>query len=171
MPTRAKIEAVQDLRRRLEGVNTVVLTDFRGLTVQELSELRRQLRAVAAQYKVVKNRLAKRALEATGLEPLRDHLRGPTGLVVSRNDPVAVARTLATFARAHQALQIKAGYVEGQVLEPNGVRALAELPTREGLRAQLVGAIQGPLAQLVGLLTAPHRDLIAALEQRGRGAE
>ncbi len=170
MPTREKVEAVTDLRSRLEGVNTVVLTEYRGLTVQQLSELRRQLRAVSAQYKVVKNRLARLAVTATPLEILSPHLTGPTGLVVSREDPVAVARALQTYARTNQALAIKVGYVDGQVLPADGFKTLAELPTREGLRAQIVGALQGPLSQLVGLLTAPHRELVYILEQRGRGA-
>ncbi len=170
MPTEAKVRAVEELRRRLEGARTVVLTEYRGLTVQQLSELRRQLRAVSAQYKVVKNRLARIAVGATELEALARHLTGPTGLVVSREDPVAVAKALNTFTRAHQALRVKAGVVEGQVLEADGLRALAELPSRDALRAQLAGALQGPLAQLVGLLTAPQRELVSVLEQRGRGA-
>ncbi len=170
MPTQAKVEAVEDLRHRLEGVRTVVLTEYRGLTVQQLSELRRQLRAVSAQYKVVKNRLAKRAIASTELEGLSRHLSGPTGLIVSREDPVAVAKALATFTRTNQALTIKAGIVEGQVLEAAGLKALAELPSREALRGQIVGLLQGPLVQLLGLLTAPQRELVYILEQRGRAA-
>lgn len=170
MPTEAKVEAVRDLKRRLDGVTTVVLTEYRGLTVHQLSELRRQLRAVSAQYKVVKNRLAKLAVKSTGFEALSPHLSGPTGLIVSKDDPVAVAKTLATFTKTNQALTIKAGYVDGQLLEAPGLRALADLPTKEGLRSQIVGAIQGPLSQLVGLLTAPHRELVYILEQRGKSA-
>lgn len=170
MPTQAKVEAVEDLRHRLEGVKTVVLTEYRGLTVQQLSELRRQLRTVSAQYKVVKNRLAKRAIASTGLEALSQHLSGPTGLIVSREDPVAVAKALATFTRTNQALTVKVGLVEGQLLEADGLKALADLPSREALRGQIVGALQGPLAQLVGLLTAPQRELVYILEQRGRAA-
>jgi large subunit ribosomal protein L10 len=170
VPTEAKVKAVEDLRRRLGGAKTVVLTEFRGLTVQQLSELRRQLRAVSAQYKVVKNRLARIAVSATELEALARHLTGPTGLVVSREDPVAVAKTLATFTRTHQALRVKAGVVDGQVLEADGLRALAELPSREALRAQLVGTLQGPLTRLVGLLTAAPRELVYILEQRGQAA-
>lgn len=172
MPTEAKIKAVEDLRRRLGGAKTVVLTEFRGLTVQQLSELRRQLRAVSAQYKVVKNRLARIAVSATELEGLarHRHLTGPTGLVVSREDPVAVAKALATFTRTHQALRVKAGVVDGQMLEADGLRALAELPSREALRAQLVVALQGPLTQLVGLLTAAPRELVYVLEQRAQAA-
>ncbi|MGH7391452.1 MAG: 50S ribosomal protein L10 [Candidatus Rokuibacteriota bacterium] len=170
MPTQEKVAAVEDLKGRLDGAKTVVLAEYRGLTVRQLSELRKQLRSVSAQYKVVKNRLAKLAIASTELAGLVEHLNGPTGLIVSKEDPVAVAKALQTFARTNQALAIKAGVVDGQVLEPAALKALADLPSREALRAQLVGAIQGPLAQLVGLLSAPPRELAYVLAQRGKDA-
>lgn len=170
MPTQEKVTAVEDLKGRLDGAKTVVLAEYRGLTVRQLSELRKQLRAVSAQYKVVKNRLARIAIAATELEALASHLTGPTGMIVSREDPVAVAKALQTFVRTNQALAIKVGVVDGQVLEPAGLKALADLPSREALRAQVVGAIQGPLAQLVGLLSAPQRELAYVLAQRGKDA-
>jgi len=146
VPTQEKIESVEDLKRRLSGVKTVLLAEYRGLTVQQLSDLRRQLRSVSAEYKVVKNRLAKLAL-SKDLAGVHKLLKGPTGMVISKEDPVAVAKALHTFARTNQALVIKA------------------------LRAQIVGAIQGPLAQLVGLLQAPQRELVYVLAQRGKNAE
>jgi large subunit ribosomal protein L10 len=91
-------------------------------------------------------------------------------MIVSKEDPVAVAKALQTFTRTNQALTIKAGIVDGQVLEATGLKALADLPSREALRSQIVGAIQGPMAQLVGLLTAPQRELVYILEQRGQSA-
>ena len=168
MPTQAKVAAVEDLRARLDGVKTVVLTEYRGLTVRQLSDLRKQLRAVAAEYKVVKNRLARLAIGSSQLEGLTGHLKGPTGVILSKQDPVAVAKALHAFARTNQALAIKAGYVEGQVLPPAELKALADLPSRDALRSQLVGAIQGAMAQLVGLLTAPQREIAYVLQQRGR---
>ena len=170
MPTQEKVTAVEDLKARLDGVKTVVLTEYRGLTVQQLSDLRKQLRAVSAQYKVVKNRLARLAIASSRLEGLGTHLKGPTGVIFSKEDPVAVAKALHTFARTHPALAIKAGYVEGQMLAPAGLKALADLPSREAIRAQLVGSIQGILAGLVGVLTAPPRDLVHVLQQRGAAA-
>ena len=170
MPTQEKVAEVQALKDRLRGAKTVVLTEYRGLTVHQLSELRKQLRAVSAQYKVVKNRLARLAVSASELEALTSHLSGPTGLIVSREDPVAVAKALATFTKTNQALAVKAGYVDGQLLEPAGLKVLADLPSREALRSQLVGMLQGPLAQLVGLLTAPQRELVYVLSQRGKDA-
>jgi large subunit ribosomal protein L10 len=170
VPTREKVEAVAELKARLDGVKTVVLTEYRGLTVQQLADLRKQLRAVSAEYKVVKNRLARLAIQSSRLEELGRHLTGPTGVVFSKEDPVAVAKALQTFAKANQALAIKAGYVEGQMLPPAELKALADLPSREQLRARLVGAIQGILSQLVGVLTAPQRDLVYVLQQRGKNA-
>jgi large subunit ribosomal protein L10 len=170
VPTQEKIESVEDLKRRLSGVKTLLLAEYRGLTVQQLSDLRRQLRSVSAEYKVVKNRLAKLAL-SKDLAGVKSLLTGPTGMIISREDPVAVAKALHTFARTNQALVIKAGYVEGQMLEPAGLKALADLPSKEAIRAQIVGAIQGPLAQLVGLLQAPQRELVYVLAQRGKNAE
>ena len=170
MPTQEKVAEVQALKDRLSGAKTVVLTEYRGLTVQQLSDLRKQLRAVSAQYKVVKNRLARLAVSSSELEALTKHLSGPTGLIVSREDAVAVAKALATFTRTNQALTVKAGYVDGQLLEPTGLKVLADLPSREALRSQLVGLLQGPLAQLVGLLNAPQRELAYILAERGKAA-
>jgi large subunit ribosomal protein L10 len=170
VPTQTKIQEVESLKARLSGVKTAVLTEYRGLTVQQISDLRKQLRTVSAEYKVVKNRLARRALQGSPLDGLGPHLKGPMGLAISRQDPVALAKALQAFVKANALLQIKLGYVEGQLLQPGEIRALADLPSREALRSRLVGAIQGPLAQLVGLLTAPHRELVYILQQRGKGA-
>ncbi len=170
MPTQAKAETIDELKTRLAGARAAVLTEYRGLTVQQLSELRKQLKAAAAEYRVVKNRLARIALEGSPLEGLRAHLSGPTGLVIVRQDPVAVAKALTTFVKTHPTLTLRVGVIDGQVLEPKDLRAVADLPSREALRRQLVGAIQDPLAQLVGLLTAPHRELVYVLAERGKGA-
>jgi large subunit ribosomal protein L10 len=171
MPTQEKAETIEDLKTRLNGVKTVMLAEYRGLTVQQLSDFRKQLRAVSAEYKIVKNRLAKRAIGASELQALGGELKGPTGLILAKGDPVSVAKAVHTFARTNQALVIKVGIVDGQKLEPNGLKALADLPSREALRAQIVGALSGPLAQLVGLLQAPQRELVYVLSQRGKDAE
>jgi large subunit ribosomal protein L10 len=170
VPTQEKIAAVDDLKQRLDGVKTVLLTEYRGLTVLQISELRRQLRAVSAQYKVVKNRLAKVAISSSELDVLKPQLTGPVALIVSKDDPVAVAKTVSTFARTNQALIIKGGYVDGRLMPPDALKALAELPSKEALRAQLVGAVVGPLTQLVSLLQAPQRELAYVLAERGKGA-
>ena len=170
MPTAEKVESLAELRRRLAGVSTAVLTEYRGLTVQQLSDLRKQLKGASAEYKVVKNRIAKLAVADTPLRPLAEHLTGPTALVLSRQDPVAVAKALQGFARTNQAFGIKMGYVDGQVLQPPDFKSLADLPSREVMRSQMLGMVQGPAAQLVGLLQAPHRELAYVLEQRSQSA-
>jgi len=170
VPTQEKVETVEDLKSRLEGINSVFLTEYRGLTVHQLSELRKQLRAVSAEYKIIKNRLARIAVSSSGLAGITPHLTGPTGFIIARDEPVAVAKALQTFTRTVPALTVKAGIVEGQLLGPDEVKALADLPSRAALRGQLVGAIQGPLAQLVGLLERVQRDLVYVLDQRGQEA-
>ena len=110
------------------------------------------------------------AIEGSGLAPLRPHLTGPIAVVIARKDPAAVAKALQGFAKTHPALQVRVGIVDGQLLDPQGLKAVADLPSREALRSQLVGAIQGPLAQLVGLLQAPQRELAFILAERGKQA-
>ena len=170
MPTQAKIDNVRALKERLGAAKTAVLTEYRGLTVRQLSDLRKQLKTTAAEYKVVKNRLARLAVKDSSLGALAPHLAGPTGMILTKQDPVGVAKTLQAFVRANPALTIKVGLVEGKLLEPQDLRALADLPSKEVLRAQLVGALQGPMSQLVTLLTAPHRELARVLEARSQGA-
>ena len=171
MPTQEKVETVAEFKTRLDGAKTVLVTEYRGLTVRQLSDLRKQLRGVSASYKIIKNRLAKLAMTDSDLSKLGPHLKGPTGMVISKEDPVAVAKALHTFAKTNQALVIKAGYIEGRVLQPDGLKALADLPSREALRAQIVGLLTGPLSQLVSLLQAPQRELVYVLSQRGKDAE
>lgn len=170
MPTQAKVQSIEALKERLGTTKTAVLTEYRGLTVRQLADLRKQLKAAAAEYKVVKNRLARLAVKDSPLDPLSGHLKGPTGLVIARQDPVGVAKALQAFVRTNPALLIKVGLVEGKVLQPQELRALADLPSKEALRAQLVGALQGPMSQLVTLLTAPHRELAQVLEARSKGS-
>jgi large subunit ribosomal protein L10 len=166
VPTQAKAESVEALKQRLGNASTAVLTEYRGLTVRQISDLRKQLKAAAAEYRVVKNRLARLAVRNSPLDPLASHLKGPTGLVIAREDPVGVAKALQTFARTNPVLAIKVGLVEGRLLEAQELRALADLPTKDTLRAQLVAAVEGPLSQLVTLLTAPHAELVRVLEAR-----
>ena len=170
MPTQAKVESVEALKEQLGTAKTVVLTEYRGLSVQQLSDLRKQLKGAAAEYKVVKNRLARLAVKGSALDALSVHLKGPTGLVFTKQDPVAVAKALQAFVKANPQLQIKLGLVEGKVVQPAELKALADLPSKGQLRSQIVGALQGPMAQLVSLLQAPLREIVYVLEARGKGA-
>lgn len=170
MPNAAKAESVDALKERLDGVQTAVLTEYRGLTVRQISDLRKQLKGAAAEYKVLKNRLAKIAVRGGALDSLAPHLKGPTGLAYTRQDPVAVAKALQAFVRANPTFTIKVGLVEGNVLPAEALRSLADLPSKEVLRSQLVGAVEGPMSQIVSLLQAPMRELAYVLAERGKGA-
>lgn len=168
MPNAENKESVAELKERFAGVQTAVLTEYRGLTVRQLSDLRKQLKGASAEYKVVKNRLARIAIKDSALDGLGKHLTGPTGVAYTRHDPVSVAKALQAFVRSNPALTIKVGVVEGKVLEPSALKSLAELPSKEALRAQLVGALQGPMSKLVTLLTAVQGELVRVIEARSK---
>ena len=168
MPNAENTESVAELKERFAGVQTAVLTEYRGLTVRQLSDLRKQLKGASAEYKVVKNRLARIAIKDSALDGLGKHLTGPTGVAYTRHDPVSVAKALQAFVRSNPALTIKVGVVEGKVLEPSALKSLAELPSKEALRAQLVGALQGPMSKLVSLLTAVQGELVRVIEARSK---
>lgn len=165
MPTPAKVKTVEALRQRLGGISSAILTEYRGLTVGQLAELRRQLKTVSADYTVVKNTLARRAIRGSALEKVSQYLTGPTGLAYSRRDAVALARALQAFQRGNPTLQIKAGYVEGAILPPEGVRTLADLPPKEVLLGQMVGAFRTPIGGLVTTLEGVLRRFISVLDQ------
>ena len=165
-----KAAAVAELTEEFRSSTAAVLTEYRGLTVRQLADLRKQLKAAAAEYKVVKNRLARLAVKDLDLGPLGSHFKGPTGLVFTTKDPVPVAKALQNFVKANPLLTIKVGFVEGKLVQPAELKALADLPSKEALRSQLVGALQGPASQLVSLLTAPQRELVRVLEARSQSA-
>lgn len=136
----------------------VVVTSNSGMTVAEVSELRRRMRAAGATYKVAKNRLASLALEGTRFDGIKPLLKGPTALAWS-TDPVAVAKAAVEFARTNDKLTVLGGALGTQTLDADGVKALAELPSLETLRAQLVGLIQTPATRIAGVLQAPAGQL------------
>ena len=166
-----KREAVADLSLRLGRMSNAILTDHRGLTVAELEELRRSLRAGGIDYVVVKNTLARRASDEAGIPQLSSILVGPTALAIGYDDLSAPARILVEYARGHRrAEMVKGGIAEGQVLSPEEVRQLAELPSREVLMSQLLGVIEAPVAQLVQVLQAPLQDLLGLLSAKAEQA-
>jgi large subunit ribosomal protein L10 len=163
---RAEREAkVAELGRALRAAHSAVLTDYRGLTVADLTELRRQLRKDQVELRVVKNTLARRATEALGLTGLHPLLEGPTAIAFGLGDPLAPSRILSQAARALPQLQIKGGYLEGKVVSREEVFALAALPSREVLLARLVGTLQAPLRRLAVVLQGNLRGLVVALGQ------
>lgn len=161
----AKGQVISEVREKLSSAKGVVLTDYRGLTVAQVTKLRAQLREAGVEYKVLKNTLVKRAADEIGLVGLDPFLEGPTAVAFGINDPVAPAKILNEFAKANKALEIKAGVVEGQVISLEGVQALADLPPREVLLAKVLGAMQSPLVGMANVLQGPIRKMGYALEE------
>jgi large subunit ribosomal protein L10 len=155
---------VESLTELLKGSPNVFVTDFSGLNVLRMTELRRRLRGAGVEYVVVKNTLAQRAFAANGVHALDEHLAGPTGLVLSGQDPLAGAKVLSDFAREFEKPAIKVGLVDGRPVTPEQVKRLADLPPREVLLAQLAGYIQAPMAQFAGVMNGLLSQMVGALE-------
>ena len=160
-----KATSIEELREKLSSARSAVLTDFRGLSVAEITELRTLLRKSAVEYTVVKNTLARIAVKDTGLAGLSGYLEGPTAIAVSRADPVAASRILATWSKNRPTFVVKGGMVEGKLVSPAEIAALASLPSREVLLARMAGAFQGPLQALVSVLAGSLRALASTLDQ------
>jgi len=170
-PRPEKVAVVEEVRSRLEEADAAILTEYRGLSVAELAQLRRALAPVGGDYKVFKNTLVRLAITGRPQEPLAELLHGPTALAFVRGDVSAVAKALRDFARSNPSLVIKGGMVDGRLLSAPELSALADLPPREVLLAQVAGALAAPLRQFAGLLEALPRNLAyglkALLDQRG----
>jgi large subunit ribosomal protein L10 len=139
---------VDEIADKLKAAKTTVFVDYRGLNVSEVTELRKQLREAGIEFKVYKNSLTRRAAEASELAGLNDALTGPNAIAFSNEDVVAPAKILNDFAKKHEALEIKAGIIEGTVATVEEVKALAELPSREGLLSMLLSVLQAPIRNL-----------------------
>jgi len=159
-----KREAVARLTDLLSKATSAVVTDYRGLTVNQLEDLRRRLRAEEIDYVVVKNTLARRAAEEAGASAFAEVLRGPVGLALGYGELSAPARILNEYFRVNRRLPLVAGLVEGTVLDAAGVRTLGELPSRDVLLGQLAGTIQSPLTSLAGALNSVLSNFAATLD-------
>ncbi len=145
---------VEILTAAVKGSPNIYVTDFAGLNVAKITELRRRLRKAGARYLVVKNTLARRALAANQVSAFDPHLAGPTGLVLAGKDPLAAAKILGQFAKEHQKPSVRIGLVDGKAVDPAYVKRLGELPSRDELLGQFVGCLNGVLYQVVGALEA-----------------
>lgn len=153
-----KREFIAQLSAVFADTSFVLVARNKGLTVADVSDLRRRMRGAGATYKVAKNRLALRALDGTRFQGVQPLLKGPTALAWSK-DPVAVAKTAVEFAKGNDKFVILGGALAGQTLSPDGVKALSELPSLETLRAQILGLIQTPATRIAGVLQAPGSQL------------
>ena len=166
MDRQTKEETVTDLQGRFSNATAAVLTEYKGLTVEEMNSLRRELREVAGEYRVAKNSLVALAVDGTPYVSLKDLLSGQNGLVFGYGDVVGLAKVVSRYASENEKFTVKGGVTEGQFLETAGVEALATLPSREALQAQLLGVLSQPATRLVGALSASGTQLARLLNER-----
>jgi large subunit ribosomal protein L10 len=168
MDKKQKERVVADLTERLRSSDTLIVADYRGLTMTQVDDLRTELLKHGARFQVVKNTLTRRAAEAAGADQLLALLDGPTAIAFleSDGDAAAVAKALRAAARESQVLEVRGGIMQGRPIGADEITTLATLPSIDVLRAQAVGAIAAPLSTVVGLFNAPLRDLVGVIQAR-----
>ena len=158
-----KQQIAEDLRERLSKSAIIVLTDYKGLDVAAMNDLRRKLRAEDIEYQVVKNTLLIRASEDNDIALIKDYFKGPSAIALSYDDPIAPAKVLSQFAKENNKLEIKAGVMNGQVLDANAIKALAKLPSREVLLGQLLSALNAVPTSFVRTIAEIPRGFVSVL--------
>jgi large subunit ribosomal protein L10 len=170
-----KVEVVAEVKTRIEAASASIVSEYRGLSVGEMAELRIALAAAGGDYRIFKNTLVRRAIDGGEYQPLSEYLSGPSALTFVQGDISAVAKALRDFSRTNPHLVIKGGLADGSLLSSSDLAALADLPPREVLLARLAGALAAPMQQMAGLLEALPRNLAygisALIEQREAGGE
>ena len=171
--TAEKQALVAEMQEKLAGAKGAVLTNYRGLTVAQDTKLRRKLREAGVEYRVVINTMTRIAATEAGIQGLDVYLEGPTAIAMSTTDPVAPAKVISDFVKENklQALEVKAGLVEGKVIDAAGVKALASLPPREVLLSQVLAGMQAPISGMVNVLQGTIRNFVYALDAVRRQKE
>lgn len=161
-----KKQVVTDFSKKMEGFQSAVLTHYRGLNVEQINTLRRRLREEKISYHVVKNTLIKQAAKGTDLEKLAHYLKGPTAIAISHGDPVPLAKILSEFVKAQPKLEIKVGLIQGRVIPADEIKALAVMPSREILMAQILGGIQAAGQEIAGTLLGGIQQVVRVIQAR-----
>ena len=161
-----KRQVVTDFSKKVEGFQSVVLTHYRGLNVDQINTLRRRFREEKISYHVVKNTVMKLAAKGTDLEKLNDYFKGPTAIAISHGDPISLAKILSEFVKAQPKLEIKIGLIQGRVIPPDEIKALATMPSREILLAQILGGIHVPAQELAGVILSGLQQVVGVIDAR-----
>ncbi|MDL2269804.1 50S ribosomal protein L10 [Desulfosarcina sp. OttesenSCG-928-A07] len=164
MDINKKKQIAEDLRTRFEKASIVILTDYKGLNVESLNALRRKLRAVGAEYQVVKNSLLVRASEGNDVALIKDHFKGPSAITLSDADPVAPAKILADFVKENKDFEIKVGVLGGKAIDASGLNALSTLPSREVMLAKVLSVMNAVPTSLVTALSDVPRRMLNVLQ-------
>lgn len=159
----AKKQIVEEIKEKVNKAQSVVLVDYRGLNVEEVTELRKKYREAGVDYKVYKNTLMRFAFKDAGFEEFTKFLTGPNAIAFCYDDPVAPAKITNEFAKEHKNLEIKSGIVDGKIISLDEIKELAELPPREVLIAKVLGGLNGPITGFVNVLQGNIRNLVYAL--------
>jgi large subunit ribosomal protein L10 len=165
MARKEKEAIVQEFGEQFKGSSGIVVTEYQGLNVAEITELRNKLRAAKCDYKVVKNTLSIKALADLGLEDFLKHFTGPTAIAIENGDPVESAKILVEFAKTHQKLKLKAGMLGKKVISTEDIKSIANLPSRNVLLAQVLGTLQAPITGLVNALNGVMVNFVNVLDQ------
>ena len=166
MNRKEKGQTISDLSKKIEGYKAVVLTHYRGLNVEQTNHLRKRLREEKVSYHVIKNTLMRLASKGTDLEKLNDYFEGPTAIAISHGDPILLAKILSEFIRTQPSFAIKVGLFEGRIASPEEVKALATMPSREVLLAQISGGIQMAGGQVVGAILSVLQQMLGIVQAR-----
>ena len=159
----AKNQNVEEIKEKISRAQSVVLVDYRGLNVDQLTELRSEYRKAGVEYKVYKNTMMRFAFKDAGLEEFNEYLKGPSAIAFGYDDPVQVAKITSKFAKDNDKLEIKAGIVDGKIIDIDGVNSLANLPSREVLIAQVLGGLNSPIQGFANVLQGTIRGLATVL--------